>query len=94
MEFLQKNFGGWIYPKRKKKKPNHKIIYQWITDRGNASNFLKLILPHLLLKKQQAELIIAFQSRRKVGMPQMEAERTQDDEDYETMKNLNKRGID
>jgi len=93
-KFLQDNFGGWIYPKPNKKKPNHKILYQWIIDRGNASTLLKAVLPYLLLKRHQAELAIAFQSRRKVGVALTEAEKIMDDKDYEAMRILNKRGID
>jgi len=93
VEFFQNNFGGWIFLK-KKKKMNHKMLYQWMIDRSKASNLLKLVLPYLLLKRKQAKLMIAFQNKRKVGIHQTEIEKNRDDEDFEIMKSLNKRGID
>ena len=63
-KWLHTNFGGSYYefqpPSLKRKK-----LYEWRLATWRAGNFLKLILPHLRMKQEEAEIGIEFQSHRK-----------------------------
>lgn len=63
MDWLYGNFGGMVYMKNKKKDESD-WVYEWrLTDR-KAYEFLKKILPFIIVKKAQARLAIRFQERR------------------------------
>lgn len=57
MEFLVENVGGSYY-QRKKVKEWHKDTYSWKVTSTTARDLCVKLLPYLLLKKGQAELII------------------------------------
>lgn len=57
--FLQKRFGGRTNFSNRWHK-----TYQWKLQAAKAQEFLQLILPYLLLKREQAELGIAFQKSK------------------------------
>lgn len=69
-------FGGYKrtnYKCRGKERPCH----YWVISTQKAANFLKLILPYLKIKKEQATIAIEFQSRysyvsRKVSIEEIE----------------------
>ena len=62
-ESLKETFDvGGIYQGTRKKNPNHRDIYSWIVVGPPAIKFLKLILPHMLVKHEQAKLVLALQA--------------------------------
>jgi len=66
--WLQMAFGGYV-SFRKRPNSKHRDIYTWQIGYGQATDFLKAILPFLKLKKPQAELAIEFQSNKIIGHP-------------------------
>lgn len=60
MQHLKFSIGGGVIALKNSK--NTTPCYQWEIRHGKASEFLKLILPYLRLKRPQAELAIKFQA--------------------------------
>lgn len=59
VDWCQEIFGGYIYTKTPKKL-EHAITYEWSCPAEYIIPFLKLIIPHLKIKKQQAYLCMAL----------------------------------
>jgi hypothetical protein len=59
MELFQSEFGGSIV-RRQKVKENHKQTYYWRLGDRKAAAYCEQILPYLLVKKEQAKLLIEF----------------------------------
>jgi len=57
---IQAKYGGTIAG-RKKYKDNWNIAYRWRVTSKDAERFLKSIYPHLIIKKEQAQIGIDFQ---------------------------------
>ncbi len=65
IEWLREEFGGHISSNSRSKLANgHRPCWAWRVMSNQAKNFLELLLPHLKVKKRQAELAIAFQNSR------------------------------
>lgn len=57
---LQDEFGGYI-EYRKSTKPNQRDSVCWtIRNKARTAEFIEYIMPHLVLKKKQAELLLEF----------------------------------
>lgn len=56
---LKETFGGSCY-EYQPKNPEHKRWYNWQIQNLKAGAAVRLLLPHLRLKRQQAELVIEF----------------------------------
>ena len=64
IEMFVKKFGTKL---RQECVPNRKIVYRWGTSGNEAvPKILRELLPYLIVKKQQAELVIKFCETRKV----------------------------
>lgn len=65
-ELFKFSFGGRI---EISKKPTNKTFtcWRWVVDGQDASDILKILLPHLHLKRAQAELAIQFQNNKHHG---------------------------
>lgn len=57
IEWIKNKVGGTIVSK-KKRLPHHKNSYAWSIKQDRALRFLKEIKKYLIVKKQQAELIV------------------------------------
>lgn len=55
---LQAQFGGCLYVQSRVRRPNHKTQYCWAIRSKQAAAFVKQILPYLIVKKRQAEIVI------------------------------------
>lgn len=97
--WLEKHFGGSAI-QRKVNGDRYKNQYQWALAPKNAINFLKLISPYVRIKKQQIELCIQFPTT--IGWERDEKGRNKgksieillkQEEIYQKMKLLNKRGL-
>lgn len=61
---LKELWGGWTKP-RTKQKSFHKQQWRWGLSSREAMEFLEIIFPYLISKKEQALLAIEFQKRKK-----------------------------
>ncbi len=61
--YLKEEFGGYIHLNlsAKKRKATYKPFFQWHITGKKARCFLEKLLPYLIVKKEQAEIGIAFQ---------------------------------
>lgn len=57
---LKQEYGGLLEKPYKSKKKGRRPRHTWYLAHGNAEVFLKQILPHLVGKKDQAELALKF----------------------------------
>ncbi len=64
IQWLKMQYGGDISTSKNK---TGSTMWHWDITRYKASNFLKLILPYLRIKRPQAELAIKFQARKRKG---------------------------
>lgn len=76
IKFLYQNYGGHIYS-RVVRSPRHKPCYKWGLTQQEAEDFLKELLPYLIVKKEQAELALLLREtvdvrnrRNGGGLPQ------------------------
>ena len=85
-QWLKMQYGGSVHL-MKTQKPNWKHGHRWWLASKQASEFLRLILPYLNLKRPQAELAISFQQNRR-GKDKVisEAQRI-------LMRSYNKKGV-
>lgn len=63
LHFMYENFGGAIYI-QKQGNDKHQTSYYWCLTRQNAIEYTKLLIPHLLIKKREAEVLINFVTGR------------------------------
>jgi len=67
VQWLKMQYGGSALPRNQaweEANPNRKQQWKWAIYQNKAADFLRLILPYLQLKRPQAELAIAFQSKK------------------------------
>lgn len=63
MDWLLRHYGGHVHPLRRipdKQRPNEKVVWTWGKAGIEAGEFLKPLMPYLLLKRKQVELAIEF----------------------------------
>ena len=96
--WLCERFGGSVrsYASRK---PGHRGTHKWTLQHRQAEAFCRLIAPYLMLKREQAEIIVSYYSdprfsftRRSKGIPAEEVEARM--EYVARSKSLNRRGGD
>jgi hypothetical protein len=95
LEWLLVRWEGSIKPYIRKI-PNCKPVYTWTLSAKSAVMFLKLIKDFLVIKKDQAELALIFQTTVKSGgsWSRLTPETLQTREDcFNKMAILNKRGV-
>lgn len=67
MEWIHKTFGGLIYDKPRNHIRSHwKMQIEWFTTRKLLDQLLPLILPYLVIKQEQAEIMIKFRESFKI----------------------------
>ncbi len=72
--WIKRIFGGRTNP-RPKRNPRWKPSLEWNTQATHAAKILEACLPYFILKRQQAEIGLAFQStKRKAGGPKLGSE--------------------
>jgi hypothetical protein len=91
MDWLYGNFGGSVGLHKKWERPDEKCwMHEWTLNYQNASEFLKDILPFLVIKKKQAEIAIRFQGRIGYGSKITEREISIRQTFYEDIKQQKK----
>jgi hypothetical protein len=85
MEWLVTNFGGEFAAR--KRSPKHKQCYRWrLENNEKREAFLRVILPYLIVKPKQAELLLRYFSLKRISPKERH-------EIYREMKRLNARRI-
>lgn len=95
MQYLTAIVGVGRVNKRKPSSPNSKISYVWVCWSKQATSLLYQLLPFLVLKKKQAELLLDFQrkSSQNFGMRGLPPNiRRYQEKACHQMRRLNKRG--
>ena len=92
-EWLHEEFGG-RFMSRRFPGTTYKERWDWLASANIAKDFLRIILPHLRLKRLQAQLAIEFQEHRIVGHSLTLAQRQADEILCQSMHELNGRGKD
>lgn len=94
---LQKHFGGSIYKQSKSKDSKVREAHQWLIVSSTAVDCVKQLLPYLIVKRKQAELLIQYgkgiNSKRGAKRLTDEILQTRYNYWYE-MRKLNVRGTD
>jgi hypothetical protein len=79
---MQKQFEGSFHFGKLPLNPNHRPLHCWSVSSQKALRFLEMVLPYLIVKKQEAELAIEFQRGiqrwGKAGMTEAEIARRHD----------------
>ena len=94
IEWLHFSFGGCL--SSHEEGGNCKTTWKWVISSKKASEFLKLILPYLKMKRSQAELALQFQSERRwcnKHHPKTEKEKALEEVQRLLMGQYNKKGI-
>lgn len=60
IDWLKNTFGGLVYTRNSLKNPAWKTKYEWILEKAKIPPICEVILPYLICKKEQAELMIKF----------------------------------
>jgi hypothetical protein len=64
-KWCRDRFGGVIHIKyRAKLRPTHRPAYSWTANCSVAANVLRGCLPYFVIKREEAELALAFQSMK------------------------------
>lgn len=56
IRWLEQNFGGLVYSRTSKLNPNWKTKWEWVVEKAGTTKILSLVLPYLIIKREQAEL--------------------------------------
>jgi hypothetical protein len=60
IRWLEQNFGGLVYSRQSKLHPEWKTKWEWVVDKAGTTKVLSLVLPYLIIKREQAELGLAL----------------------------------
>ena len=97
LDWLLESFKGNVY-RAKTYKENHKDKYEWYLNGYKAYKLLKLVDSFLLLKREQAKIAEEFWyncarvNERRRGIKKPLWMKVREEEYYQQMKKLNKRG--
>ena len=72
--WLSERYGGKVHqqkPRTQNGKPT-RIMYTWYVGSAAAGNFLKTIYPYLVIKKEQADIALAFLTTKGTGGQRVE----------------------
>ncbi len=97
IEWIKNLFGGYVGVKKYEGK-TYKTIYRWSIDGTNIDNILKSVSPYLIIKREQAFLVLELRKTLILGNNQYGSritdELTEKRENFrEKILKLNKRGI-
>lgn len=94
IDSLQETYGGTVSV-YKPRKENHSTTYKWIVIGKKCKEFSEKVKSHLLAKSKQAEVAINFQIEKDLNgnKPLEETRYNKYCDLYDTMKELNKKGV-
>lgn len=91
-EWLKMQFGGRVRT-CKPHKLTWRPTFKWYIEGNRAMEFLRLIIPYLNIKKTNAEVVIAYQSKRKMGGHYSQEDKVLMEANRVRIKHLNKKGV-
>lgn len=72
LDLLKAEYGGAIHPQRKNAwKPGEVLYWRWCMGSVTAREFLKVIHPFSVVKREEIALALEFQERKEAGTPHM-----------------------
>jgi hypothetical protein len=93
IQWFKMQYGGHISSKYHGHE-RFKVAWVWELSGGKASDFLKLIIPYLQIKKPQAEIAIRFQkSKGPMGQHVLPEKYALQEAEKVLLSKLNKRGV-
>ena len=96
IQWIHARFGGSIALRPSPHPERHKPLWRWLCSGANIEPVLRAVLPYLIIKREQATLILAYrQTMSMVGSNAFvtdETQKTQDDM-IAQLRVLNKRGV-
>ena len=90
IDWLKRNFGGWE-SKRQPSNPNSRVAYTWYMT--NVKGLLRRAYSYLILKREQAQIIIDFPVSKKANGNRTEEDKGRQEQAYLKVRQLNKRGV-
>ena len=92
IDWLLNNFGGYLHQKPVYS-DTHNQSYNWTVYCKYAGELLKMVYPYLIIKKRQAEIILAYRKLQEMGLKTYPGKRLIPlhlrHEIFETVKSLN-----
>jgi hypothetical protein len=61
MDWIRTKFGGSVTPERRTSS-KWKLMFRWVAQSDTLSHLTRAVLPYLIVKRQQAELLLAFRA--------------------------------
>jgi hypothetical protein len=93
VKWFKMEYGGSITIRPCNKSKNTRTSYQWVISTSQAYDFLKLVLPYLMIKRPQAEVAIVFHQAKKQLSGKTEEERIFEEAQYLLIRRYNKTGF-
>lgn len=91
LEWIKSLYGGNLYARAKK--AGHKQIYSYVVTARKAEHLLKEVLPFLIVKKEQAQLVLEFYANGEHGKLRTSPEELNRRESiYSILRSLNYKG--
>lgn len=90
IDWLEHTFGGWI-SKLQPKYPNSKLMYTW--HMNNVRELLSKVYPYLVLKREQAKILMDFPLPKSRNGARTEKEKLEQERAYQKIRKLNKMGV-
>jgi len=59
LHWIVERFGGNVHVERRHN-PAHAKIWRWYSHVGNLDQMIRAVLPYLVIKREQAELVLAY----------------------------------
>ena len=96
IQWIQSRFGGSVALRPSPHPERHKPLWRWLCSGANIEPVLRAVLPYLIIKREQATLILAY--RKTMAMVGSNAQTTNEtqqtqDEMIAQLRVLNKRGV-
>jgi len=91
MDWLMSTFNGWVSKLQPTGRPNAKVGYSW--HMTNIKRLLHDVYPYLLLKKEQAEILMNFPMSEKPNRHRTDKDKRRQERACKRIRELNKRGV-
>ena len=93
IRWLKHNFGGLTYKRNSKKNPHWRTKLEWVLVKAEIMEICEAIIPYLVCKKEQAEVMVKFRKSFTNSAGHHISEKTRDFRKlcYKEMKELNHR---
>lgn len=91
MDWLISKFNGWVSKLQPTSRPNAKLGYSW--HMTNVKGLLQDVYPYLLLKREQAKIVMNFPVSEKLNGHRTEEDKRRQEQAYWKVRELNRTGV-